>query len=76
MALKRKVETTPENFKGEKNIFRLESNEVNRYYSGRFKNIEQANAERDRLLPKFKSAYVVAIENNKLISVKKAMGKM
>ncbi len=76
MALKRKIETTPENFKGEKNIFRMESTNINRYYSGRFDSLEKAEEERIRIQNKFENAFVVAFEKDKTISVKKALSKM
>ena len=76
MALKRKLETTPANFKGEKNIFIVESEDINRYYSGKFDKMEDAETEKNRIQNKYESSFVVAFENNKLISVKKAPGKM
>ena len=76
MALKRKLETTPANFKGEKNIFIVETEDINRYYSGKFDKIKDAETEKSRIQNKYESAFVVAFENNKLISVKKALGKM
>lgn len=76
MALKKKLDIKPENFKGEKNIFVIESNDINRYYSGKFKTMDEAIKERTRLQGKYTSAYIVAIENNKLISIKKALEEM
>lgn len=76
MALKRKLETNSANFKGEKDIFIIEAEDINRYFSGKFKTIKEAETEKYRIQNKYKSAFVVAFENNKLISVKKALGKM
>jgi N-acetylmuramoyl-L-alanine amidase len=76
MALKRELATTPDNFKGETNIFRTISKDINRYYSGKFNSFAEAEVEKSRIQKKYKSAYVVAFDNNKLISVKKALGKM
>lgn len=73
MALKRKLETNPENFRGEKNIFRIDSPEISRYFSGKFETLVKANAEKDRITKKYENAFVVAFENNALISVKKAL---
>lgn len=73
MALKRKLETNPENFRGEKNIFRVDSPEISRYFSGKFETLEKANAEKDRITRIYENAFVVAFENNALISVKKAL---
>ncbi len=76
MALKKKLETTPQNFKGEKNIFIVEAKDINRYFSGKFSSPEEAEKEKRRIQKKYKSAFVVAFEKNKLISVKKALLKM
>lgn len=73
MALKRKLETNPENFRGEKNIFRIDSPDISRYFSGKFDTLEKANAEKDRITKTYENAFVVAFENNALISVKKAL---
>lgn len=71
MALTRKIEATPENFKGEQNIFRLEGKNLSRYFSGRFKSIKEAELEQNRISTKYPNAFVVAFKNNKLISIKK-----
>jgi N-acetylmuramoyl-L-alanine amidase len=76
IALKKKLETTPQNFKGEKNIFIVESENINRYFSGKFNSPEEAEKEKKRIQKKYKNAFVVAFEKNKLISVKKALLKM
>ena len=73
MALKRKLEITPANFKGEKNIFIVKSEDINRYYSGKFNSLQEAVAEKKRIKSKYANAFVVAFEGNKLISVKKAL---
>ncbi|WP_319502238.1 N-acetylmuramoyl-L-alanine amidase [uncultured Draconibacterium sp.] len=74
MALTKKLETTPANFKGEQNIFLLEGQNLNRYFSGRFKSIEEAGVEQRRISSKYPNAFVVAFKNNKLISLKKVTG--
>ena len=76
MALKKDLEVSPDNFKGETNIFKIKSKDINRYYSGKFNSYTDAEAERIRISKKFESAHVVAFENNQLISIKKARGKM
>lgn len=75
-ALNRQINTNSENFRGETKIFKLNSGKVYRYFSGKFDNYENAVKEKHRLKTKFNDAFVVAIENGKLISVKKAMRKM
>ena len=75
-ASKNKIDPSPPNFKGEKNVFRVEFKEIIRYFSGRFDNYEDAVIEKNRIEKKFPEAFVVAFENNELISVKKAMEKM
>lgn len=71
MALTRKIEATPANFKAEENIFRVEGQNLNRYFSGNFKSIKEAEQEQSRICTKYPNAFVVAFKNNKLISVKK-----
>ena len=73
MALRKKIETTPGNFKGEQEIFRVDAPTISRYFSGKFSSLEMANKERDRIRKKYKNAFVVAFKNNSLISVKKAL---
>ena len=75
-ASKKKMDTSQANFKGEKNVFSTESKDMNRYYSGKFNNYEDAVKEKKRIEKKFPESFVVAFENNELISVKKAMEKM
>ena len=75
-ALSKHLDTRPENFNGEKNIFKMNSGNVYRYFSGKFDAYEKALEEKQRLQSKFGGAFVVAIEDGKLISVKKAMRKM
>lgn len=75
-ASKKKIDVSPSNFKGEKNVFRIESKEISRYYSGKFNNYEDAVNEKKRVEKKFLESFVVAFENNELISVKKALEKM
>jgi N-acetylmuramoyl-L-alanine amidase len=70
------IDTEPSNFKGETNIFKIDSENTYRYYSGKYRTYKKALEEKQRLMTKFEGAFVVAFENDKLISVKKALGKM
>ena len=72
----KKMETNPSNFKGEKNIFRVDAKNISRYYSGKFQTLNEAENEKKRIQGKFPESFVVAFENNELISVKKALEKM
>ncbi len=72
----KKMETNPSNFKGEKNIFRIDAKNISRYCSGKFYTLEEAEKEKKRIQGKFPESFVVAFENNELISVKKALEKM
>ncbi len=75
-ASKNKIDPTPSNFKGEKNVFRKESKDIIRYFSGKFDNYDEAVKEKHRIEKKFPESFVVAFENNELISVKKALKKL
>ncbi|HSO86414.1 MAG TPA: N-acetylmuramoyl-L-alanine amidase [Draconibacterium sp.] len=75
-ASKKIIDTTPSNFKGVKNVFRIESKDISRYFSGKFINYNDAVSEQKKIKEKFPECFVVGIENNELISVKKALEKM
>ena len=75
-ASKKKIDPTPSNFKGEKNVFRKETNEMSRFYLGKFDKYEDAIKEMKRIEKKYPESFVVAFENDKIISVKKAREKM
>ncbi len=75
-ASKSKIDPSPSNFKGEKNVFRKESKDIVRYFSGKFDNYEDAVKEKNRIEKKYPESFVVAFENNDLISVKKALEKL
>jgi len=71
MALKKKLEPSAENFNGLQNVFRIDSTDFSRYFSGKFESIKEAEIQLQAVLKKYPSAYVVAFKNNQLISVKK-----
>lgn len=75
-ALSKNLAPIPENFRGETGVFQLNSGAVYRYLTGKFSDYQNAEKEKIRLQSKFNGAFVVAVENGKLISVKKAMRKM
>lgn len=73
LALKRKLAPTPENFNGLQNVFRIDSRDLNRYFSGRYSTEALAEKQRKLISEKYPGAFVVAFYNNQLISVKKAL---
>ena len=75
-ASKNKIDPSPSNFKGEKNVFRKESKDIIRYFSGKFDNYDEAVKEKNRIEKKFPESFIVAFENNELISVKMALEKL
>ena len=75
-ASKKKLDPSPSNFKGEKNVFRMQSKTLIKYYSGKFDNYQDAVNEKNRIEKKFPDSFVVAFENNELISIKKAREKL
>jgi len=66
----KKLETTPGNFKNERQIQRFQVNKVYKYVAGRFETFAEANRERQRLEKKFPGAFVVKIDNNVPVAVK------
>lgn len=75
-ASQKKLDPLPANFKGEKNIFRIDWKNISRYYSGKFATHEKAAEEKTRIQKKYPDAFIVAFENEEIISVKKALRKM
>ena len=75
MALKKKLETTPENFEGLNNVFRTDARDLSRYFCGKYKTLKDAELQLDAVKKKYNSAFVVAFLNDELISVKKALGE-
>ncbi len=72
----KKLETVASNFKGLKNVFLIRNGNTYRYYAGKFDSVNDANRHHQNIKSKFPDAFVVAIENNQVISVKKALEKM
>ena len=73
MALKKKIETTPANFDGLNNVFRIDGKNISRYFSGKYPTLEDAEINQKIIQSKYESAFVVAFKNNQLISVKKLL---
>ena len=73
MALKKKIDTTPQNFKGLDNVFRVDDTNISRYFSGKYPSLDLAEKNQNIIQTKFESAFVVAFKNNRLISVKKLL---
>ncbi|HPF51290.1 MAG TPA: N-acetylmuramoyl-L-alanine amidase [Draconibacterium sp.] len=71
MALKKKLEPTAENFKGLENVFRVDAKDYSRYFCGKFQKLKDAENQQQLILSHYPSAFVVAFQNNQLISVKK-----
>lgn len=76
MALKRKIDPSPGNFRGEQTVYCVESADFNRYFVGEFKSLTEAVNAKSYLHKKFNGAFVVAFENSQLISVKKALERL
>jgi N-acetylmuramoyl-L-alanine amidase len=75
-ASNKKLETVASNFKGLKNVFSIRNGNTYRYYAGKFDTVNNANEHQKSIKAKYPDAFVVAIENNQVISVKKALEKM
>jgi N-acetylmuramoyl-L-alanine amidase len=75
-ASNKKLETVASNFKGLKNVFWIQNGNIYRYYAGKFDSVNEANNHFKNIKVKFPDAFVVAIENNQVIPVKKALEKM
>jgi N-acetylmuramoyl-L-alanine amidase len=70
-ASKKELEPNSSNFKGLKNVFRTETNGMYRYFSGKFDSEKDAEKGRKSIVQKYPDSFVVAFENEKLVSLKK-----
>ena len=75
-ASQRLLDTKPSNFKGEDQVFRISSGKIHRYFCGKYNSYNEALAAKTQLQLKFGDAFVVAFEDNKIVSVKKLTEKM
>lgn len=67
----RAIETTPANFKSEKNVTRFQVGNLYKYVIGRFNTFEEARKERDRLKSKFPDAFIVVVDKGVPTAAKK-----
>jgi N-acetylmuramoyl-L-alanine amidase len=75
MALKKKLDPTPANFNGLKNVFRVDDKRISRYFSGKYATLQEAEINLNLISTTFESAFIVAFQNNELISLKKLQEK-
>ncbi len=71
MALSKKIEPTPENFNGLSTVFRVDDKKISRYFSGKYATLVEAEINLNLINVTYESAFVVAFQNNQLISLKK-----
>lgn len=69
----KKIDTKPENFKGIKNVERVEDGRYFRYFTGNAKSYEEIAELQNQVRKKIPEAYVIAFNNGKLITVKDAL---
>ena len=69
------IETIPANFKGLKNIYLLKVGDIYKYYSGKYETYELVRSEKNKIQQKYPDSFIVAFDNNKLTSIKKALKK-
>ncbi len=72
----KEIDTSPENFKGIKNIERIEDGKYFRYFTGNAKTYEEIAELQKEVRKKIPEAYVIALNNGKLITVKDALQLM
>jgi hypothetical protein len=63
-ALNQPIDPSPDNFKGEKSVFRVKVNPYFKFYSGKFNTPEEASEEKSRLSQKFPDAFIAVFEND------------
>lgn len=69
----KKIEPKPENFKGIKNVERIPDGRYFRYFTGNAKTYEEIAELQKEIRKKIPEAYVIALDNGKLITVKDAL---
>ena len=69
----KKIDTKPENFKGIKNVERVEDGRYFRYFTGNANSYEEIAELQNQVRKKIPEAYVIAFNNGKLITVKDAL---
>lgn len=69
----RKIDTNPENFKGIKNVERMEDGRYYRYFTGNTKSYNEIAKLQKEVRKKIPEAYVIAVNKGKLITVKEAL---
>ncbi len=69
----KKIDTKPENFKGIKNVECVEDGRYYRYFTGNTKSYEEIAKLQKKVQKKIPDAYIIAVNNGKLITIKKAL---
>ncbi len=69
----KKIDTAPENFKGVKNVECVEDGKYYRYFTGNNKSYEEIAKLLNEIRKKIPEAYIIAVNNGKLITVKEAL---
>jgi len=68
-----KIEITPENFNGLKNVVEINSQDQFKYAAGRFADYHAAVKYRKELETVFPDAFVIAVKGNKILPLQQAM---
>ncbi len=69
----KKIDTNPDNFEGIKNVERVEDGRYFRYFTGNANSYEEIAELQNQVRKKIPEAYVIALNNGKLITVKDAL---
>lgn len=71
-----KLDTKPENFKGLKDVYCIQSGKYYKYYSTKTSDYNKIVEVEKLVKDKYKDAFIIAFENDKKISVKQARKKL
>lgn len=69
----KKIETIPDNFDGVEKVERVKDGRYYRYFTGNAKTYEEIASLQEQVRKKIPEAYVIALNNGKLITVKDAL---
>ncbi|MGQ7870333.1 N-acetylmuramoyl-L-alanine amidase family protein [Sunxiuqinia sp. sy24] len=75
-ASSKKIATNSSNFKGLKQVERIQISPVYKYFYGKTGTWKEIQAIKDKIKPLFPDAFIVAFEKDETISIKKALRKI
>ena len=70
-----RIETKPENFNGLRDVIEISANNQSKYATGSFSDYKSAASYRKQIESLFPDAFVIAVQNNKILPLQQALDK-